>query len=83
MGRGAHAAGLGELAGLLGICRDVGIRMAGREKRTLLVRRGLLVASEGRLGGYWCGAEWALALEEGKQPLMDGKQQDEAPGKAG
>lgn len=41
------------------------------------------MASEGRLGGYWCGAEWALALEEGKQPLMDGKQQDEAPGKAG
>lgn len=32
-GRGAHGAVLGELDGLLGIHRDVGSRMAWREKR--------------------------------------------------
>lgn len=59
----------------------------GRERgKVLLARRGLLTASEGGLGGYWCGAELALLAEEGEQPPMEGMHQcleDEVPGKVG
>jgi len=49
----------------------------------LLATRRLLMASEGGLGGYWWGAEWAILAKEGEQPPMGSTQQDEAPGKVG
>lgn len=56
----------------------------GRERgKVLLARRGLLTAGEGGVRGYGYGAEWGLPAEEGEQPLMEGTQQDEVPGKVG